>query len=60
MPDSNSPDIRQVAALAGVSIATVSRVFNNPSRVSPATRERVMAIAQRVGYRPNPLGARLR
>ncbi|ADH62590.1 transcriptional regulator, LacI family [Allomeiothermus silvanus DSM 9946] len=60
VPDSNSPDIRQVAALARVSIATVSRVFNNPSRVSPATREKVRAIAERVGYRPNPLGQRLR
>jgi len=60
VPDSNSPDIRQVAALAGVSIATVSRVFNNPSRVSPITQERVLEAATRLGYRPNPLGQRLR
>lgn len=63
MPDTPSPeyiDIRRVAAEAGVSIATVSRVLNNPSRVSPATRERVMEVATQLGYRPNSLGQRLR
>ncbi len=53
-------DIRRVAAEAGVSIATVSRVLNNPGRVSPQTRERVLEIATRLGYRPNPNGKRLR
>lgn len=58
---STSPnDIRRVAAEAGVSIATVSRVLNNPSRVSLQTRERVLEAAERLGYRPNPLGQRLR
>uniref|UniRef100_A0A7C3DMU6 LacI family transcriptional regulator n=1 Tax=Meiothermus ruber TaxID=277 RepID=A0A7C3DMU6_MEIRU len=53
-------DIRRVAAEAGVSIATVSRVLNNPERVSPQTRTRVLEIAARLGYRPNPNGKRLR
>jgi len=53
-------DIRRVAQEAGVSIATVSRVLNNPDRVSPQTRTRVMEIATRLGYRPNPNGKRLR
>jgi LacI family transcriptional regulator len=36
-----------------VSIATVSRVFNNSSRVSEVTRRRVLAAAERVAYWPN-------
>jgi DNA-binding LacI/PurR family transcriptional regulator len=42
-----------VARLAGVSQKTVSRVFNNEPRVTEETRERVLAAAQRLGYRPN-------
>lgn len=41
-----------LAALTGVSRATVSRVINGGS-VSEATRERVMAVLERTGYRPN-------
>ncbi len=59
-PAPTSADIRKVAQEAGVSIATVSRVLNNPQRVSAATRERVLEAAARLGYRPNPLGQRLR
>lgn len=53
-------DIRRVAAEAEVSIATVSRVFNQPERVNGKTRHRVLEVAERLGYRPNPLGQRLR
>jgi len=42
-----------VAQLAGVSQKTVSRVFNNEPNVTEETRERVLAAAQRLGYRPN-------
>ena len=42
-----------VARLAGVSQKTVSRVFNNEPRVSGETRDRVLAAAQELGYRPN-------
>ena len=41
-----------LAALTGVSRATVSRVINGGS-VSEATRERVMEVLERTGYRPN-------
>ena len=37
---SSEPTISQVAAMAGVSIATVSRVLNDPSKVRPTTVER--------------------
>lgn len=45
--------IRSVADLSGVSIATVSRVLNNPSLVSSATAERVQHAVRELGYRPN-------
>lgn len=45
--------IYDIAEKAQVSIATVSRVFNNNARVSPKTRERVLAIARALHYQPN-------
>ncbi|MFH8474881.1 LacI family DNA-binding transcriptional regulator [Streptomyces sp. NPDC018000] len=42
-----------VAALAGVSAQTVSRVANNRTNVDDATRERVLNAMRMVGYRPN-------
>ena len=47
--------IREVAALAGVSHQTVSRVINGNERVSPETRERVEAVIARLGYEPNAI-----
>jgi DNA-binding LacI/PurR family transcriptional regulator len=55
--------MRDIAAATGVSQSTVSRVLNNvPTRVpiAPETRERVVAAAKRLGYRPNPLARGLR
>lgn len=44
--------IYDIAEKAGVSIATVSRVFNQSSSVSEPTRKKVMDIAEAVGYHP--------
>lgn len=52
--------INEVAALAGVSIATVSRSLARPGRVSAATRERVLEVVRRTGYTPNIAGRNLR
>jgi DNA-binding LacI/PurR family transcriptional regulator len=48
-----------VAELAQVSIATVSRVINNPSRVAPKTRERVLAAIRQMNYSYNALAGSL-
>jgi LacI family repressor for deo operon, udp, cdd, tsx, nupC, and nupG len=46
--------ITDVAAEAGVAASTVSRAFSNPGRVNAHTREHVLAVAERLGYVPNP------
>ena len=46
--------IYDVAREAGVSISTVSNALNRPERVSAATRERVLDVADRLGFVPKP------
>ena len=46
-------NIYDIAELAGVSIATVSRVVNNSPKVSEKTKERVLKIIEIAGYTPN-------
>jgi LacI family transcriptional regulator len=50
----SGPTIYDVARAAGVATSTVSRAFSNPNRVGADTRERVLAVASELGYRPNP------
>jgi LacI family transcriptional regulator len=45
--------IQDVAALAGVSTATVSRVLNNAELVAPDTAAKVQAAIKRLDYKPN-------
>jgi DNA-binding LacI/PurR family transcriptional regulator len=47
------PQIRDVAAAAGVSYQTVSRVLNNSPRVRPETRQLVLDAMEQLKYRPN-------
>jgi len=51
--------IRDVAQASKVSVATVSRVFNNHPRVSDETRQRVVTAANRLGYWPNGIARSL-
>lgn len=48
--------IREVAKEAGVAISTVSNALNGSDLVKEATRERVCAAAERLGYIPNMNG----
>jgi LacI family transcriptional regulator len=52
--------MREVAALAKVSIKTVSRVVNGESGVSPALARRVIAASERLSYRHNLTASSLR
>ena len=47
--------IYDVAGAAKVSLATVSRVMNNPEKVNPETRARVLKVIKELGYRPNAI-----
>lgn len=47
--------IYDVAGAAKVSLATVSRVMNNPEKVNPETREKVLRVIKELGYRPNAI-----
>src|SRR5215469_6475176 len=59
-PSRASTTIRDVARVAGVSVATVSRVLNDPAVVTFETRERVVAAISHLRYSPNPAAASLR
>jgi LacI family repressor for deo operon, udp, cdd, tsx, nupC, and nupG len=52
--------IKDVARIAGVSIATVSRCINDPERVKENTRHRVQAAVLQTGYSPNTLAQSFR
>jgi LacI family transcriptional regulator len=54
------PTLRQVAALAGVSVKTVSRALNNEPYVRQDTAERVWTAAAQLGFRVNALARELR
>lgn len=52
--------IQKIARLAGVSVATVSRVLNNSDTVKPKNRERVLLAIKESNYQPNLLARQLR
>ncbi|MEM7332560.1 MAG: LacI family DNA-binding transcriptional regulator [Chloroflexota bacterium] len=45
--------IYDIAKKAGVSPATVSNAFNRPEQMKAETRQRILAVADQLGYRPN-------
>jgi LacI family transcriptional regulator len=51
--------IYDVSILAGVSLATVSRVMNNNTKVSDKTRQKVLDAMASLGYRPNTIAQSL-
>ena len=47
--------ISQIARAAGVSKTAVSFAFNDPSQLAPATVRRILEVADRLGYTPDPI-----
>jgi DNA-binding LacI/PurR family transcriptional regulator len=54
-----APTVRDIATLARVSIATVSRVLNGKANVSPQTRQSVESAMRQTGYTPNVAAIRM-
>lgn len=52
--------IKKIAELCGVSVATISRVFNDPEKVKPETREKVLEVVKAYGYTPHAVAKSLR
>jgi LacI family transcriptional regulator len=55
MPEPRAATITDVAALAGVSISTVSKAVNGRSGLRQETRDRVLAAASQLGFSPSPI-----
>ncbi|MDD3629232.1 MAG: LacI family DNA-binding transcriptional regulator [Candidatus Humimicrobiaceae bacterium] len=53
-------NIYEIAKKAGVSHMTVSRAFNNPEMVNKKTLDKIMAIANDLGYRPSQIARSMR
>ena len=53
-------NIKEVADACGVSIATVSNIFNGKGRVSEETKERILRIAKEMNYVPNIMAKNLK
>jgi LacI family transcriptional regulator len=59
-PPAKTPvTLREVASVAGVSVATASKALNGQGRMTAQTRERIRETAQRLGFRPNSLAQSL-
>lgn len=52
--------IKEIAELAGVSVASVSRTINNNGRVSPQVKQRILEVIEQYNYTPNAKGRFLR
>lgn len=52
--------VKEIAAIANVSVATVSRALQRPEIVSEETRLRIHEVVKRLGYTPNALARNLR
>lgn len=52
--------LRDLAALAGVSVNTISRALNNREGVNPNTKARILQLAQEHNYRPNIMARTMR
>lgn len=51
--------IREIAKIAGVSIATVDRALNNRGRIDPNVEQKILNIAKSLNYKPNKIAKSL-
>jgi LacI family transcriptional regulator len=58
--DTGRPTLKTIAAATGLAIATVSRALKDAPDIGEDTKRRVRETAERLGYRPNRAGVRLR
>ena len=54
------PTLKTIAAATGLAVATVSRALKDAPDIGEETKRRVREMAERLGYRPNRAGVRLR
>jgi LacI family transcriptional regulator len=54
------PTLKTISGLSGLAVATVSRALSDAPDIGDETKRRVREIADRIGYRPNRAGVRLR
>lgn len=59
MADLKNIRIKDIAEMAGVSVATVDRVLHNRGRISPKSLNRVMEVLEQTGYKPNLIASTL-
>jgi len=52
--------VKEIAKICGVSVATVSRVFNEPEKVREDTRKLVLEMSKKYGYSPHSVAKSLR
>src|SRR3990172_2667162 len=52
--------IKDIAAKAGVSKTAVSFAFNKPEQLSEATLQHILAVAEELGYSPDPVASNLK
>lgn len=60
MHKKTDPTIHDIARELNISASTVSRALQNNPRISLKTREKIISLANSVGYRPNTLASNLR
>lgn len=60
LPPDERPTLKTIAAATGLAVATVSRALKDAPDIGEDTKRRVRETAERLGYRPNRAGVRLR
>lgn len=60
LPPDERPTLKTLAAATGLAVATVSRALKDAPDIGEETKRRVRETAERLGYRPNRAGVRLR